>query len=250
MSPDSTDGGDVGGVRGVQVTVVSGATGCGKTTQIPQLLLDDALERGVGGATSIICTQPRRISATAVAERVAAERAVRVGDEVGYSIRMEAKTSRDTRMLFCTTGILLRRLQVSISISPLDFAGREKGSGIHGGELPGKRKRWLRNVVVLVGRESGRLQSDPLLQGVSHVLVDEVHERDLNSDFLLIVLRDLLPRRKDLRIVAMSATVNADLFANYFSQVRFTPFSVHQPKHSVDRLSRRGPLHQLVSHAK
>jgi ATP-dependent RNA helicase DHX36 len=169
-------------VLAVQVTVVSGATGCGKTTQIPQLLLDDALERGVGGTTSIICTQPRRISATAVAERVAAERAVLVGDEVGYSIRMEAKSSRDTRMLFCTTGILLRRLQ-----------------------------------------------SDPLLQGVSHVLVDEVHERDLNSDFLLIVLRDLLPRRKDLRIVAMSATVNADLFANYFSHVRSIPVTECRP---------------------
>lgn len=74
-----------------------------------------------------------------MAERVAAERAVKVGDEVGYSIRMEARTSRETRILFCTTGILLRRLQ-----------------------------------------------SDALLQGVSHVLVDEVHERDLNSVHLPI----------------------------------------------------------------
>ena len=109
----------------------------------------------------------------AVAERVAAECAGRVGDEIGYSIRMEAKNSHHTRVLFCTTGILLRRLQ-----------------------------------------------SDAELAGISHVIVDEVHERDLNSDFLLIVLRDLLPKRPDLRVVAMSATVNAALFANYFSQVR------------------------------
>jgi len=149
--------------------VVSGATGCGKTTQVPQFIFEEAVRAGKGGETSIIITQPRRLSAIAVAERVANERCERIGDTVGYSIRLESKQSEKTRMLFCTTGILLRRLQ-----------------------------------------------TDPNLTGVSHVVVDEVHERDLLSDFLLVILRSLAARRKDFHLVAMSATVNAELFKNYF----------------------------------
>ena len=152
--------------------VVSGATGCGKTTQVPQFILEDAIAANRGGECSIIITQPRRLSAIAVAERVAAERRERVGGVVGYSIRLESRQSKDTRLLFCTTGILLRRLQ-----------------------------------------------SDPDLAGVSHVVVDEVHERDLLSDFLLVVLRDLAERREDFTLVAMSATVNASLFKTYFEAV-------------------------------
>lgn len=57
---------------------------------------------------------------------------------------------------------------------------------------------------------------DPELTGVSHLLVDEIHERGMNEDFLLIILRDLLPRRPDLRLILMSATINADLFSKYF----------------------------------
>ena len=152
-----------------RASVVSGATGCGKTTQVPQFILEDAIHANAGGACSIIVTQPRRLSAMAVAERVAAERCERVGQTVGYSIRLESKVSRDTRLLFCTTGILLRRLQ-----------------------------------------------SDPDLNGVTHVVVDEVHERDLLSDFLLVILRALATRRSDFRLVAMSATVDAELFQRYF----------------------------------
>ena len=79
-----------------QVTVISGATGSGKTTQVPQLVLDHAIERGVGAECNIICTQPRRISAVGVADRVADERAERVGNTVGYQIRLESKRSRNT----------------------------------------------------------------------------------------------------------------------------------------------------------
>ena len=124
---------------------------------------------GNGHECRLICTQPRRISAVGVAERVAQERAESIGESVGYQIRLERKMGPRTRLLFMTTGILLRRL--------------------HG---------------------------DPMLEGVTHVLVDEVHERSLDSDFLLIILRDLLPKRPDLRIVLMSATINADLFSRYF----------------------------------
>lgn len=152
-----------------QVVVVSGETGCGKTTQLPQYILESEIEASHGAFCSIICTQPRRISAMAVAERVAAERGENLGDSVGYKVRLEGMKGRDTRLLFCTTGILLRRLLV-----------------------------------------------DRNLQGVTHVIVDEIHERGMNEDFLLIVLKDLLPRRPELRLVLMSATLNAELFSSYF----------------------------------
>ncbi|XP_027125922.2 DExH-box ATP-dependent RNA helicase DExH3 isoform X2 [Coffea arabica] len=152
-----------------QVVVVSGETGCGKTTQLPQYILESETEASCGAFCSIICTQPRRISAMAVAERVAAERGENLGDSVGYKVRLEGMKGRDTRLLFCTTGILLRRLLV-----------------------------------------------DRNLQGVTHVIVDEIHERGMNEDFLLIVLKDLLPRRPELRLVLMSATLNAELFSSYF----------------------------------
>lgn len=154
-----------------RASVVSGATGCGKTTQVPQFIIEDAINQNRGGECSVIVTQPRRLSAMAVAERVANERNEKIGNTVGYSIRLESKVTKDTRLLFCTTGILLRRLQ-----------------------------------------------SDPDLSGVSHVVVDEVHERDVLSDFLLVILRSLCARRADFRLVAMSATVDADLFIEYFKQ--------------------------------
>ena len=156
-----------------RVVVVSGETGCGKTTQIPQLVLENAINSCQGTACNIICTQPRRISAIGVAERVSDEMCQEnVGAGlVGYQIRLERRACAGTKLLYCTNGILLRRLQV-----------------------------------------------DPLLQGVSHVILDEVHERNVESDFLLIVLRDLLARRQDIHIVLMSATLNADMFANYFQE--------------------------------
>jgi HrpA-like RNA helicase len=103
----------VDAIRRHQVVVISGETGCGKTTQVPQFVLDAAINSGEGGRCNIVCTQPRRISAIAVAERVASERAQRIGGQVGYQIRLERRASDKTRLLFCTTGILLRRLQVA-----------------------------------------------------------------------------------------------------------------------------------------
>lgn len=152
-----------------QVLVVSGETGCGKTTQLPQYVLESEIESGRGAFCNIICTQPRRISAMAVAERVATERGEQLGESVGYKVRLEGMRGKSTRLLFCTTGILLRRLLV-----------------------------------------------DRNLKGVTHVFVDEIHERGMNEDFLLIVLKDLLPRRPDLRLILMSATLNAELFSSYF----------------------------------
>ncbi|CAN0293282.1 unnamed protein product [Hapterophycus canaliculatus] len=97
-------------IRKNQVVVLSGETGCGKTTQVPQFVLDDLIDRGEGGRCNIICTQPRRISAVGVADRVASERCERVGGTVGYQIRLDSRVGPSTRLTFCTTGILLRRL--------------------------------------------------------------------------------------------------------------------------------------------
>lgn len=152
-----------------QVLVVSGETGCGKTTQLPQFILEEEISSLRGADCNIICTQPRRISAISVAARISSERGESLGETVGYQIRLESKRSARTRLLFCTTGVLL-----------------------------------------------GQLVQDPNLHGVSHLLVDEIHERGMNEDFLLIILRDLLPRHPNLRLILMSATINADLFSKYF----------------------------------
>jgi hypothetical protein len=85
---------------------------CGKTTQVPQIILEDLIDRDMGSEAYIICTQPRRIAAISVAERVAQERLQRCGELVGYQIRLKSKYSKqNTRILFCTTGILLRKMQ-------------------------------------------------------------------------------------------------------------------------------------------
>ncbi|KAF9106961.1 hypothetical protein BGX27_008936, partial [Mortierella sp. AM989] len=156
-------------VKDNPVVIVCGETGCGKTTQVPQFILDNWIQDSIGEYANIVCTQPRRIAAIGVAERVAVERSTDIGQQVGYAIRGENKSSRNTKLLFCTTGILLRRLH-----------------------------------------------SDPTLQNVTHVMVDEVHERSVDSDFLLIILRDLVRIRKDLKLILMSATINSEFFSGYF----------------------------------
>jgi ATP-dependent RNA helicase DHX36 len=152
-----------------QVILIAGETGCGKTTQVPQYLLEDAWAAGRGAR--VICTQPRRISAVSVAERVAAERGEAPGDAVGYTIRLESRGGPGSSLLFCTNGVLLR---------------------------------------MLTG-------DDPNLDKVTHLVIDEIHERDRFADFLLILVRDLLPARPALRVVLMSATLHVELFSGYFA---------------------------------
>ncbi|KAI0834706.1 P-loop containing nucleoside triphosphate hydrolase protein [Hypoxylon sp. FL0890] len=161
-----------------QVTIIAGETGSGKSTQSVQFILDDLYSKGFGNAASIICTQPRRISALGLADRVSEERCSKLGQEVGYSIRGENKTSSQTKITFVTTGVLLRRLQTS------------------------------------GGRTEDVVAS---LADVSHVVIDEVHERSLDTDFLLSIIREVLKRRKDLKLVLMSATLDAATFQSYFT---------------------------------
>lgn len=161
-----------------QVTIISGETGSGKSTQSVQFILDDLYSKGLGKSANIIVTQPRRISALGLADRVSDERCSQVGQEVGYSIRGESKTSANTRITFVTTGVLLRRLQTS------------------------------------GGRVEDVVSS---LADVSHVVVDEVHERSLDTDFLLAIIRDVLYKRRDLKLILMSATLDAASFKDYFT---------------------------------
>ncbi len=169
-------------IRTNRVVIIAGETGCGKTTQVPQFILDEAIEAGTGSECNIVVTQPRRVSAIGVASRVAVERGeeldgkkkpVAAGSLVGYAIRGERRASRECRLLFTTTGVLLRRL----------------GAG-----------------------------GDKDLKGISHVVVDEVHERNVDSDFLLLELRELLKRNNKIKVVLMSATINQETFASYFGR--------------------------------
>ena len=152
-------------LRDHQVVIVVGATGSGKTTQLPKV----ALAAGRGGDRQIGVTQPRRIAATSVAARVAEELDCELGREVGYQIRFEDRSSRETWVKFMTDGILL-----------------------------------------------AETQSDPLLDGYDTLIIDEAHERSLNIDFLLGWLKRILPRRRDLKVIVSSATLEADRFSKFF----------------------------------
>ncbi|XP_014675419.1 PREDICTED: ATP-dependent RNA helicase A-like [Priapulus caudatus] len=155
-------------VQANSVVIIRGATGCGKTTQVPQFILDAYIESNQGAHCNIIVTQPRRISAITVCERVADERSEHVGITAGYSVRFDTAFPRPYGgIMFCTVGTLLRKL------------------------------------------ENG-------LRGVSHVIIDEIHERDLNTDFLMVLVKDMAKMYADLRVILMSATIDTSLFSEYF----------------------------------
>uniref|UniRef100_A0A7S1Q4S2 RNA helicase n=1 Tax=Alexandrium catenella TaxID=2925 RepID=A0A7S1Q4S2_ALECA len=149
-------------VRDNQVVLLSGETGCGKSTQVPQIILDSCPE------AHILVMQPRKIAATTLADRIAAERCQRMGQDVGYIVPFDSKAAK-ARLLFTTLGVFRRRL-------------------LH----------------------------DPDLKGITHVIFDEVHERDKLADFNMIFVRDMLERRTDIRVMLMSATLQMETFERYF----------------------------------
>ncbi|RFZ65913.1 ATP-dependent RNA helicase HrpB [Mycobacterium marinum] len=152
-------------IRANQVVVVAGETGSGKTTQLPKICLD--IGRGVRG--TIGHTQPRRLAARTVAQRIADELQTPLGDAVGYAVRFTDQVSERTLVKLMTDGILLAEIQ----------------------------------------RDRRLLRYDTLI-------LDEAHERSLNIDFLLGYLRELLPRRPDLKLIVTSATIEPQRFAAHF----------------------------------
>ncbi|CAK4033173.1 related to DNA RNA helicase (DEAD H box family II) [Lecanosticta acicola] len=155
-----------------QVTILCGETGCGKSTQLPAFILEHELSQG--RQCKIYCTEPRRISAISLAQRVSEEMGENKGDVgtarslIGYAIRLESQTTAQTRLVYATVGIVLRML--------------ENSDG---------------------------------LNDITHLVIDEVHERSIDTDFLLIVLQSLMTKRPDLKVVLMSATVDAQKFSQY-----------------------------------
>ncbi|WP_052390773.1 ATP-dependent RNA helicase HrpA [Streptomyces sp. NRRL B-24484] len=152
-------------IRDHQVVIVAGETGSGKTTQIPKICLE--LGRGVKGLVGH--TQPRRIAARTVAERVAEELATPLGEAVGWKVRFTDQVGQDTLVKLMTDGILL-----------------------------------------------AEIQTDRELRQYDTLIIDEAHERSLNIDFLLGYLKQLLPRRPDLKVVITSATIDPERFAAHF----------------------------------
>src|SRR3990167_407720 len=154
-----------------QVLVISGETGCGKSTQVPQYILQDKEQKNQ--KCRILCTQPRRIACMSIAKRVAEEMGREVGETVGYHISMDAKLDvKNSKIIFVTNGILLNYLTHNPSI----------------------------------------------LTSYTHIIIDEVHERDIDSDFILILFKLFLNKFPELKLILMSATINAELFARYFSR--------------------------------
>ena len=162
-------------IRDHQVVIIAGETGSGKTTQIPKM----CLELGLAGTDRdgrprlIGHTQPRRLAARTVAERIAAELDVKLGEEVGFQVRFTGEVSRQTKIKVMTDGILL-----------------------------------------------AEIQRDKLLRKYSTLIIDEAHERSLNIDFILGYLKQILPKRPDLKIIITSATIDPERFAKHFADAR------------------------------
>ncbi len=159
-----------------QILLVSGETGCGKSTQLPQFLLENWEDKGFVGKFAAVVAQPRRIAAIGVANRVAEEREEPVGETVGYRVRGQNNVGKFACLVFCTTGVLLRRLLSDVNLSEL-----------------------------------------------THLIIDEVHERHMETDFLLALLRSsILRHRPDLKLILMSATLDVDRFRAYLSEPGMT----------------------------
>ncbi|PVU94925.1 hypothetical protein BB561_002173 [Smittium simulii] len=159
-------------IQNNQILVLVGETGSGKTTQIPQYLVMDMLPQISG--KMIACTQPRRVAAMSVAQRVADEMDVQLGEQVGYNIRFEDCTSKNTILKYLTDGMLLRESM-----------------------------------------------TDPHLSRYSAIILDEAHERTLSTDILMGLIKEIASKRTDLKIVVMSATLDAG--RTYPVEIFYTP---------------------------
>ncbi|WP_341720213.1 ATP-dependent RNA helicase HrpA [Micromonospora sp. FIMYZ51] len=162
-------------IRDHQVVIVAGETGSGKTTQLPKICLE--LGRGISGL--IGHTQPRRLAARTVADRIAEELGTELGDVVGYKVRFTDQVGEQSLVKLMTDGILL-----------------------------------------------AELQTDRMLRQYDTLIIDEAHERSLNIDFILGYLKQLLPRRPELKVIITSATIETDRFARHFADADGEPAPV------------------------
>jgi len=176
-----------------QVMVVVGETGSGKTTQMSQYLV----EGGFTASGMIGCTQPRRVAATSVAERVAEEFGCTLGEEVGYAVRFDDRTSSRTIIKYMTDGMLMREYLM-----------------------------------------------DNSLKNYSVMILDEAHERSLNTDVLMGLLKDVLRRRKDFRLICTSATLESKKFQQYFFDCPL--LKVPGRMHPVETMYVKAPVSDYV----
>ncbi|RYP27298.1 hypothetical protein DL768_011284 [Monosporascus sp. mg162] len=183
-------------IRDNQVVIVVGETGSGKTTQLTQFLHED----GYTKLGMIGCTQPRRVAAMSVAKRVAEEMEVKLGSIVGYAIRFEDCTSKDTVIKYMTDGVLLRESL-----------------------------------------------NEPDLDRYSCVIMDEAHERALNTDVLMGLFNKILQRRRDLKLIVTSATMNSKRFSEFFGGA--PEFFIPGRTFPVDIMFHRSPVEDYVDQA-
>ncbi|XP_039282200.1 ATP-dependent RNA helicase TDRD9 isoform X2 [Nilaparvata lugens] len=153
------------------VVIVRGKTGCGKSTQLPLMILDDHAQRRQ--FCNIIVTQPRRIAAKSIATAVCKTYNINLGALVGYQIGLDKEVDPRTRLTYCTTGVLLQKL---IAAKNMDE--------------------------------------------YTHIILDEVHERAQDMDFLMLLVRKLQrTNSRNVKLILMSATIDVDNYANYFSRI-------------------------------
>lgn len=183
-------------IRDNQVVIVVGETGSGKTTQLTQFLYED----GYGNVGMIGCTQPRRVAAMSVAKRVAEEMEVKLGSTVGYAIRFEDCTSKETIIKYMTDGVLLRESL-----------------------------------------------NEPDLDRYSCIIMDEAHERALNTDVLMGLFKKILQRRRDLKLIVTSATMNSKRFSDFYGGA--PEFFIPGRTFPVDVMFHRSPVEDYVDQA-
>ena len=170
-----------------QILIVIGETGSGKTTQLTQYLY----ERDFGKAGKIACTQPRRIAAMSAAKKVAEEMRCDVGDQVGYTIRFEDITSSKTVIKYMTDGKFVFQIVNQITQFVVCF-------------------------FFLSGMLLRECLLDPNLKSYSVIILDEAHERTTHTDVLIGLLKQTVQRRRELKLVVTSATLDATKFSEYF----------------------------------
>ncbi|KAF7934803.1 uncharacterized protein EAE98_002848 [Botrytis deweyae] len=183
-------------IRDNQVVICVGETGSGKTTQLTQFLY----EEGYGKTGLIGCTQPRRVAAMSVAKRVSEEMECPLGGTVGYAIRFEDCTSKETVIKYMTDGVLLRESL-----------------------------------------------NEPDLDRYSCIIMDEAHERALNTDVLMGLMKKVLARRRDVKLIVTSATMNSKRFSDFYGGA--PEFFIPGRTFPVDIMYHRSPVEDYVDQA-